>query len=41
MTNYEKFKTEQLKDPELKKEYDNLAEEYKIIKDNLHKKLNN
>lgn len=32
MTNYEKFKKEQLKDPELKKEYDALEVEYDIIK---------
>lgn len=31
MTNYEKFKMEQLKDPELKKEYDALEVEYDII----------
>lgn len=31
MTNYEKFKAEQLKDPELKKEYDALEVEYDII----------
>lgn len=31
MTNYEKFKMEQLKDPGLKKEYDALEVEYDII----------
>ncbi len=31
MTNYEKFKAEQLKDPEFKKEYDALEVEYDII----------
>lgn len=31
MTNYEKFKMEQLKDLELKKEYDALEVEYDII----------
>lgn len=31
MTNYEKFKVEQLRDPELKKEYDALEVEYDII----------
>lgn len=31
MTNYKKFKAEQLKDPEFKKEYDSLGVEYDII----------
>lgn len=33
MTNYEKFKAEQLKNPEFKKEYDALEERYQLIRE--------